>query len=244
MPPRPSGPRLGAVESPCAVSANPQRPCAVLRSRCSHGRLEKIRSSYSTSPVVRVAASKRSTTAEPALDDWPLQRDKLISCLSYIDSQSSVLRTGALLNSYSILLDCSEETSPKACGHVLRCEKHHVSSVLLRHARTGLEQQYDTCRTPILDVIVESMLSSSARHQCAAVGMLSFLLLGCGGLQDASLLFATFQDMLPWKHTVTLSLQSCSSLLRHDEPQVWLHNQNVECLPSAARSQFTAQGFM
>jgi hypothetical protein len=75
-------------------------------------------------------------------------------------------------------------------------------------------------RTPILDAVLEALLSSSTKHQCAAVGMVAFLLLGSKGAQDAALLFATFQDMLPWRHSIAIALQSCSSLLRQDEPQV------------------------
>lgn len=125
MPSRLPGPRLTAVDSlSTAVSASAkQRPCAVrcLRSRSPHGRLERIHNGRSNASVLHATAAQRGSAAgKAARDEWPLQRDKLISTLTDIDSTSSVLRIGALINSYSILLDCSEETLPKACGHVLR----------------------------------------------------------------------------------------------------------------------------
>lgn len=140
------------------------------------------------------------------------------------------------MDAYSILLECSEETLPKACGHVLRYETKHVRVLQVSDmpVEQHLETEGDSCRTPILDVVVEAMLSRSARQQCAAVGMVSFLLLGCGGLQDSSLLFATFQDMLPWKQTIPLSLQSCCTLLRHDEPQVPIHSSQTDNNSSSA----------
>ena len=130
MPSRLSGPRLSAADSPAAaVSASvKQRPCAIrcLRSRSPHGRLEHNRNGHLKSVVLRATTSRASAEGQAARDEWPVQRDNLITSLTDIDSSSSVVRIEALLNAYSILLDCSEETLPKACGHVLRYATIHV----------------------------------------------------------------------------------------------------------------------
>lgn len=135
MPSRLLASRLSAVESPWTVSANTkQRPCAVrgLRSLSPHGRIDRIRNGRSHVAVLQATASAGPDAAQPSRDDWPTKRDRLISSLSDIDSTSSVLRIGALMNSYSVLLECSADTLAKASAHVLRYEQHHVCEPALK----------------------------------------------------------------------------------------------------------------
>lgn len=76
---------------------------------------------------------------------------------------------------------------------------------------------------------MEATILGSEKQQAAAMGLVAILIMGMSDLNDAVLVYSTFQDMLEYKQFVALSTSLCTHLLQHDEPQVCIPRQLYTC---------------